>query len=132
MESNNNKKSEKDWKEILTKEQYYVLRENGTEPPFRGEYWDNKKRGKYYCSGCGNPLFNSDTKFESGTGWPSFYKPIDPENIKSKRDISHGIIRTEVLCSKCGGHLGHLFKDGPKPTGLRYCINSLSLDFKLL
>ncbi len=130
MASKNVEKSEKDWKKSLTKEQYHVLREKGTEPPFRGKYWNNKEKGIYYCAGCRAPLFNSETKFESGTGWPSFYESIDPKNIESKKDISHGMIRTEVLCSKCGGHLGHIFEDGPKPTGLRYCINSISLDFK--
>lgn len=124
-------KSVKDWKKILTKEQYHILREKGTDPPFRGKYWNHKDEGIFYCSGCGNPLFNSETKFKSGTGWPSFYKPIEKDNISIKEDVSHGMVRTEVLCNRCGGHLGHVFKDGPQPTGLRYCINSTSLNFEL-
>jgi peptide-methionine (R)-S-oxide reductase len=122
--------SEEEWKKKLTEEQYYVLREKGTEKPFTGKYWDNHEKGIYYCSGCGTPLFEADTKFESRSGWPSFYEPIKNKNISKKRDLSHGMIRTEVLCSKCGGHLGHVFKDGPQPTGERYCINSISLEFK--
>ncbi|MFX0027027.1 MAG: peptide-methionine (R)-S-oxide reductase MsrB [Candidatus Hermodarchaeota archaeon] len=122
--------SEEEWKKKLTKEQYYVLRQKGTEKPFTGKYWDNHEKGIYYCSGCGTPLFESDAKFESRSGWPSFYEPIKNENISKKRDLSHRMIRTEVLCSKCGGHLGHVFKDGPQPTGDRFCINSISLDFK--
>ncbi len=128
MESKD-KKSDKEWKKDLTKEKYHILREKGTDPPFRGKYWKHKDEGTYYCSGCGNPLFESDTKFKSGTGWPSFYKPIDSDNIETHKDMSNSMVRTEVLCSKCGGHLGHVFEDGPKPTGLRYCINSTSLDF---
>lgn len=122
--------SEEDWRKKLTKEQYNILRQKGTEPPFTGKYWDNNEKGVYYCSGCGTPLFDSDKKFKSGTGWPSFYAPVEEENVSKKKDLSHGMMRTEVLCSKCGSHLGHVFKDGPKPTGLRYCINSISLDFK--
>ena len=122
--------SEEEWKKKLSKEQYYVLRQKGTEKPFVGKYWDNHENGTYYCSGCGMPLFESGTKYESRSGWPSFYEPIKNENISKKRDLTHGMIRTEVLCSKCGGHLGHVFKDGPQPTGERYCINSISLDFK--
>ena len=122
--------SEDYWKKKLTKEQFKVLRQKGTEMPFTGKYWDNKEKGIYLCAGCGNPLFESDTKFKSGTGWPSFYAPIDREKINEKKDLSNGMIRTEVLCSKCGGHLGHVFDDGPHPTGLRYCINSVSLNFK--
>jgi peptide-methionine (R)-S-oxide reductase len=122
--------SEEFWKKMLTKDQYRVLRQKGTEPPFTGKYWDNKEKGIYYCAGCGTPLFDSNTKFKSGTGWPSFYEPIDKEKIEEKRDFSYGMVRTEVLCNKCGGHLGHVFDDGPRPTGLRYCVNSLSLDFK--
>jgi peptide-methionine (R)-S-oxide reductase len=123
-------KSNIEWKNELTKEQYRILREKLTEAPFSGNYWNNKKKGVYRCAGCGQPLFDSDTKFESGTGWPSFYAPIDEDNVAKESDRSFGMKRTEVLCSKCGGHLGHVFKDGPKPTGDRYCINSISLDFE--
>lgn len=121
--------SEEEWKKKLTKEQYYVLRQKGTEKPFTGEYWNNHDKGMYYCSGCGTPLFDSNTKFESGSGWPSFYAPIKEELISENKDSSFGMKRTEILCSKCGSHLGHVFKDGPKPTGLRYCVNSISLKF---
>lgn len=120
----------KEWKKKLTKEQYQVLRSKSTERPFTGKYWNNKKKGVYRCAGCGQPLFDSETKFESGTGWPSFYEPIDKDSVITESDNSFGMKRTEVLCSKCGGHLGHVLKDGPKPTGLRYCINSISLDFE--
>jgi peptide-methionine (R)-S-oxide reductase len=129
MESNM-EKSDDEWRKELNDEQYYVLREKGTERPFSGKYVDNKEKGVYKCAGCGNPLFASDTKFHSGTGWPSFYKPIDEENVERKEDLTHGMRRTEILCSKCQGHLGHVFDDGPKPTGKRYCINSISLDFE--
>lgn len=122
-------KTEKDWKKILTEEQYHVLREKGTERPFAGTYNDHNEDGVYKCVGCGTPLFSSDTKFKSGTGWPSFSDVVDNENIELKEDRSFGMIRTEVLCKNCGGHLGHLFMDGPKPTNCRYCINSISLDF---
>ena len=118
------------WREKLTKEQYRVLREKGTEPAFTGKYWNNHEKGIYKCAACGAPLFDSETKFESGSGWPSFYAPIDKEKVENKRDLSHGMVRMEVLCKNCKSHLGHVFKDGPKPTGLRYCINSISLDFK--
>lgn len=121
---------EKYWKSKLTDEQFYVLRQKGTERPFTGEYWDEKTRGTYHCAGCDLPLFDSTTKFDSGTGWPSFYQPIASENIAEEVDISFGMRRTEVLCSNCGGHLGHVFPDGPRPTGLRYCINSVSLSLK--
>lgn len=124
------KKTEKEWKETLTKEQYHVLRKKGTEPPFTGKYWDNHEKGTYYCAGCGAKLFDSDMKFESGTGWPSFSKPADEEAVELKKDTSHGMVRTEVLCKNCQGHLGHVFDDGPKLTGQRYCMNSISLDFK--
>ena len=124
------KKSEEEWKKILTPEQYQVLREKGTELPFTGKYVNNKQKGVYKCAACGNELFASDTKFDSGCGWPSFYAPASKENVAEQEDNIHFMRRTEVLCSKCGGHLGHVFNDGPKPTGLRYCINSASLDFK--
>jgi peptide-methionine (R)-S-oxide reductase len=123
-------KSEEEWKKMLTPEQFYILREKGTERAFTGQYWKNKEKGIYRCAACGNDLFGSDTKFESGTGWPSFWKPVAPENVSTKSDHSLFMARTEVLCSRCGGHLGHIFDDGPRPTGLRYCINSGSLKFQ--
>lgn len=119
-----------DWKEKLTEEQYRVLREKGTERPFSGEFLNNKKDGTYTCAACSNPLFDSTTKFESGSGWPSFYDVIDKGNVKLIKDTSLGMIRTEVVCSNCEGHLGHVFDDGPKETGMRYCINSVSLGFE--
>lgn len=121
---------EKDWKKVLTAEQYRILRKKGTEPPFTGKYLENKEDGTYVCAACGNPLFSSKTKFDSGSGWPSFWEAIENENIELKSDSSFGMNRIEVLCSKCGGHLGHVFDDGPKPTVKRFCINSASLDFK--
>ena len=120
-------KSEEQWRKELTPEQYHILREKGTEAPYTGEYAANKDKGIYRCSACGNPLFSSDTKFESGTGWPSFYQPMDKDSLEEETDNALGMRRTEVLCAKCGGHLGHVFDDGPKPTGLRYCMNSASL-----
>jgi len=123
-------KSEKEWKKNLTTEKYYVLREKGTEPAFTGKYLDNKKKGVYKCAGCGNDLFLSDTKYDSRSGWPSFWAPTSEDSIELKTDKSLGMQRTEVLCSRCGGHLGHVFEDGPEPTGLRFCINSIALDFK--
>jgi peptide-methionine (R)-S-oxide reductase len=123
-------KSDDYWKEQLNEEEYKVLREKGTERAGTGEYIDNKEEGIYKCAGCGKPLFSSEHKFNSGSGWPSFYKPIDEKNVDEETDRSHGMKRTEILCSDCGGHLGHVFNDGPKPTGQRYCINSISLDFE--
>jgi len=122
-------KSNAEWQAELTSEQYDVLRRKGTEPAFTGEYWDTKEKGVYRCAGCGQELFSSDTKFDSGTGWPSFYQPMGDEAVEMEDDRSLFMRRTEVLCSSCGGHLGHVFDDGPNPTGLRYCINSCSLDF---
>lgn len=115
------------WRDKLTPEEFQVCREKGTERPFTGEYWDTKEEGVYNCRCCGEPLFLSDSKFDSGCGWPSFFQPADAEVILEDRDSSHGMVRTEVMCKACGGHLGHVFEDGPAPTGLRYCINSLSV-----
>ncbi|MBI5383954.1 MAG: peptide-methionine (R)-S-oxide reductase MsrB [Verrucomicrobia bacterium] len=123
-------KSEAEWKQQLTAEQYRVLREKGTERAFTGAYWNTHDAGLYRCAGCGLELFTSGTKFDSGCGWPSFDAPLDKERVEQRQDLSHGMVRTEVLCARCGGHLGHLFDDGPTATGLRYCINSASLDFK--
>jgi peptide-methionine (R)-S-oxide reductase len=120
--------TEPEWRERLTPEQYQVLRQSGTERAFTGKYWNSKTEGTYRCAGCGEELFSSDTKFDSGSGWPSFYSALNPEKIKEETDRSLGMVRTELKCAKCGGHLGHLFDDGPNPTGMRYCINSASLD----
>ena len=123
-------KSENEWKSILSPEEFNVLREKGTEYAYTGEYWDFKEEGVYTCAGCGNEIFTSDTKYDSHCGWPSFYNPKDSKAVEFKEDNSLGMKRIEVVCAKCGGHLGHVFNDGPKPTGLRYCINSVSMDFE--
>ena len=123
-------KTDADWKKELTPEQYHVAREKGTERAFTGKYWDMHDDGTYHCVCCGAKLFSSDTKFESGSGWPSFYAPIDDKNLKMIEDNTYGMKRIEVECAQCGAHLGHVFPDGPKPTGVRFCMNSASLDFE--
>lgn len=122
--------SEAEWRARLSPEQYHVLREHGTERAFTGQYEANKATGVYMCAGCGMPLFASATKYNSGSGWPSYTAPLEPGAVEERRDSSHGMVRTEVRCARCDGHLGHVFPDGPGPEGLRYCINSASLDFK--
>lgn len=122
-------KTDDEWRARLTAEQYQILRKKGTERAFSGKHWDNHAEGVYRCAGCASPLFSSETKFDSGTGWPSFSEPVSPSSVATEEDRSLFIKRTEVLCSRCGGHLGHVFDDGPRPTGLRYCMNSAALDF---
>ena len=123
-------REEGEWKGLLSPEEYRVLRQAGTEPPFSGEYVDTEEEGVYRCRACGNPLFRSDSKYHSGCGWPSFYAPISPDALEEHVDTSHGMTRTEIRCGRCGSHLGHVFTDGPKPTGLRYCMNSASLNLE--
>lgn len=122
-------RTDEEWRAQLTPEQFRVLRHQGTEAPFCGNLLDNKKHGVYLCAGCGLPLFSSNAKFNSGTGWPSFFQPVASENVLEHRDTSHGMVRVEIVCARCDGHLGHVFEDGPRPTGLRFCLNSESLTF---
>ncbi|SFB03557.1 peptide-methionine (R)-S-oxide reductase [Rhizobium sp. NFR07] len=125
-------KSDAEWREQLSPEQYYILRQAGTERAFTGPFWNSKDKGIYRCAGCGEELFVSDTKFDSGCGWPSYFEPVKPEVVTEIRDTSHGMVRTEIRCANCNGHLGHVFPDGPPPTGLRYCINGHAMTFEPL
>ena len=122
--------TESEWRDKLSSDQYQVLRQGDTERAFTGKYWDSKQSGTYRCAGCGEKLFSSETKFESGSGWPSFFQPLDPAMVDEEQDRSFGMVRTEITCANCGGHLGHVFDDGPGPSGLRYCVNSASLDLE--
>jgi peptide-methionine (R)-S-oxide reductase len=124
------RRSEAEWRKLLSPEEYAVARQKSTERPFTGRYWDNTEPGIYRCVGCGTPLFSSDTKFDAGCGWPSYFEAIDPGLVREEADFTHGMTRTEVLCNVCDSHLGHVFPDGPPPTGLRYCLNSVSLKFE--
>jgi peptide-methionine (R)-S-oxide reductase len=123
-------KTDQEWREQLTPEQYRITRQAGTEPAFTGKYWKSKDKGTYVCVACGEELFKSETKFDSGTGWPSFWQPVDPSKVEEHTDGSYGMVRTEARCGRCGAHLGHVFEDGPAPTGLRYCMNSAALELK--
>jgi peptide-methionine (R)-S-oxide reductase len=120
-------RTDEEWRRLLSPEEYQILRRKGTERAFTGRYWKTKEPGTFVCAACGNALFSSDTKYESGSGWPSFYQPLDEGAIETETDVSHGMVRTEVNCARCGSHLGHVFEDGPAPTGLRYCMNSASM-----
>ena len=122
-------KTDKEWQACLTPQEYQILREKGTEMAFTGKYYKHKEEGTYTCAGCDNELFSSETKYDSGSGWPAFFDALDKTKVNTKRDLSFGMIRTEITCAKCDSHLGHVFEDGPKPTGLRYCVNSLALDY---